>query len=641
MQKIMEEKNIEKNFLNYEWLESNHLGAYSSSTLFNCHSRKYHGLLVAAMPGLKRKVLLSKLDEKLNYGGRDYYLNLHYYLPNVFVPNNYSENLDQEFQNEFCPMWKFENEEFSLIKQLMLVEDSNTLILKYEFSLKHKAKGSFEIRPLLAFRDFHDLQKANNSFCNKISRYDDNIYISPFNEERLFIKTNQAELLEDSCWYWNFAYAEEKKRGYEYSEDLASPCKITIELPETKVLYLAFSDNFIQDRVENLWLKESKKRNQKNHLKFKSQEAKALTKTANSFVVNINDKYSTIVAGYHWFGSWGRDTMISLPGIFMKTKYQEDFKKVLRYYLDFKQDGLIPNIIGASKNQSAYNSVDASLWLFWAMHEFASITNNKWIKNEFWEDMKNILQHYLQGLPEKIKFCDNGLIYSGNAKDSLSWMDACIDGHSVIPRYGFLVEINALWYNAIAWSYELAKEFKDSFAKDLENLMHLIKANFESVFYNKDAKHLADYVRDEKQNLQFRPNQIFAISLPYTCIDEKIGKEVLSQISYKLFCPKGLRTLDSSDPDYKGIYQGDQRTRDLAYHNGSLWPWLLGAYCDALLRYEKSIAKSEIQNIIANFDPNLIAEIYDGDAPHQARGCISQAWSLAEIRRSAIKIGIV
>jgi len=602
-----------------EWIETNQLGAYSSSTILNCHTRKYHGLLTKSKPsGLERIVLLSKLDEQVNINDEKYYLSFHYYLPNIFVPNSEKNILDQEFSQLANPIWKYSNDKIEVIKELMLSNDQNTLLIKYEFSTKNKNDNSkLEIRPLIANRSFHALQKENPFFDNQFYLDGDNLRCHPYRDgENLFCKISidNSSFEASPCWYKDFSYTEEQQRGYDSVEDLASPGKFTIDLNTTKILYIAFSDKHIETRPEELWRLESKYRSQYSNFGFglgKNKTIYKLDKAAKDFVINIDAQRSTITAGYHWFGSWGRDTMISLPGIFLKTKWQNDFIKVFRYFTEFMQDGLLPNMVGSSTANSAYNSVDASLWMFWAMQKFAEeLKDIKWIKNEFWDKLKSVITHYASGVSNKVKCHENGLLYTGSENDSLSWMDACV--------------------------------FKDPILNDLKSIKKLIEINFEDTFYVFEKGYLADYVRDGAQNIQLRPNQLFAISLPYTCISEDLANRIIEVTTDELLTPKGLRTLAPSDLNYKGIYEGDQDTRDRAYHNGTVWPWLLGAYCDSLLKYQKTSAKKNIMNIISNFEKELdigsVAEIYDGDKPFKSRGCIAQAWSVAELRRALLAI---
>lgn len=632
-----------------EWLEVNGLGGYASSTLLNCHSRKYHSLLVCAdLETTERYNLLSKFDEEIILEDEDetYLLSTHYYLPDIYVTNLGKGIIKQDFCEIDYPKWTYQIKDINITKELVMLHSSNSTILKYTINSKSKRNIKLRLRPLLACRNFHHLSKENSFFNPMTQEIDRGVSIKAYEKiPELLLQTTAAyEFTNDFTWYKNFSYQEEKLRGYDYTEDLASPGYFTISVSNNKSLYVSASAEVQVIDHEAHWNEELKRR--KNILaKSKAPNkndvlVKALEKAAESFIIKTKENRFTIIAGYHWFGSWGRDTMISLPGLFLKTSYQDDFKKVLRHFLDFQKNGLIPNVIGPDKEHSAYNSVDASLWLFWAIQQFAKETQKTdWIQKEFWEDLKEIFNAYANNHSSIVRCMENGLLDSGSEQESMSWMDACLDGKSVIPRYGYLVEINALWYNACSFVKELAIKFKDPIAKEAETLKNKILNSFTETFYCPEKRYLADYVRGDYKNFQIRPNQLIALSLPYSPVGDELVAGIVETCIEHLFTNVGLKTLSSVDPDYRKIYSGDTHSRDRAYHNGTVWPWLLGPLGDSLLRLDKK-NKSKVRNIVEAFANELlepgagsIAEIYDGDFPHRPRGCISQAWSVAEIRR--------
>ncbi len=632
--------------LDQEWLDTNGLGGYASSTVLNCHTRKYHGLLVAAnLDTTERNVLLSKFDEIIESNDKSYALSFHYYLPDVYVPNEAANILNQEFNSEINPRWIYTGDNFEITKELLMPHGSNATLIKYSLKAKTKQAFKLKLRPLLAFRSFHHTAKENQIFNQNFEKLIDGIHIRPYaNMPKLFIQTSASfEFCGEASWYKNFSYKQEARRGYDHTEDLASPGYFEIELKNNDCVYISASAEVQIVEHDEVWKQEIKRRKKTNN-KF----AKTLEKAAADFVIQTKDNNLTIIAGYHWFGSWGRDTMISLPGLFLETSYQADFKKVIRHFLNFEKDGLIPNMIGKDKDSSAYNSVDASLWLFWAVQQFATkLKKYDWIKIEFWEELKNIFNAYAESRSASVKCKRNGLLETGSERESLSWMDACLDGKSVIPRYGYLVEINALWYNAVAFMEELALRFNDPISEKATELKKRIADSYTSTFFNEEKGYLADYVRDGMQNLQVRPNQVLAISLPYSAVSDDIAVRVLAVVIEQLFTPVGLRTLSPEDPDYCGVYDGGTYSRDRAYHNGTVWPWLIGPLGDALfkLNNNKSKAKKQVKTIVDGFAEIIneagigsIAEICDGDFPHTSRGCIAQAWSVAEVRRLLLKV---
>lgn len=630
-----------------EWLEVNGLGGYASSTLLNCHTRKYHGLLISAdLNSTERYNLLSKFDEEIIIDEDSYLLSTHYYLPDIYVTELDKGIIREDFCEKDYPKWTYLIQDIQITKELVMVHGANATLIKYTISSKSKKNIKLKLRPLMACRVFHHLSRENNFFSGAVTEIDNGISIKSYENipDLLIQSSGNFEFTDDFCWYKNFLYREEKSRGYDHLEDLASPGYFTFDVKNGKSLMVSASADVQVIDLDHTWDEEIKRRKDL-HSKSKSPNkndvlVKALDKAAESFVIKTESGLKTIIAGYPWFGSWGRDTMISLPGIFLKTRYQDDFKKVLRHFLDFKKDGLIPNVIGSNKENSAYNSVDASLWLFWAIQQFAKETKKTdWIKKEFWEDLKEIFRAYSTSLPAIVNCADNGLLESGSEQESMSWMDACLYGKSVIPRYGFLVEINALWFNACAFTEELALQFKDPIANEAKVLKNKILDSFTDTFYCPEKSYLADYVRGDYKNFQIRPNQLIALSLPYSPVSDKVTANVLEICIQHLFTNVGLRTLSPQDPDYQKIYTGDTDSRDKAYHNGTIWPWLLGPFGDALLRVDKK-SKQRVLNIVEAFADELlepgtgsIAEIYDADFPHHAKGCISQAWSIAEIRR--------
>ncbi|MDA0771506.1 MAG: glycogen debranching enzyme N-terminal domain-containing protein [Cyanobacteria bacterium] len=517
---------------------------------------------------------------------------------------------------------------------------------------------------MLAYRTFHGNSYQNDHINLDYAHGDNYCSISPYQglPEIKFNFNNKAVISPHPFWYKNFLFKEEEARSYDANDDLACPANFEFELKAGEDLYISISVEDSVTEAKQAWQEESKRRERFSNQLKQTNKIKSLFNGSQDFIATLNhaaqkfiikpswnstddaDEYS-IIAGYHWFGEWGRDTMISLPGLLLDTNQDDIYKKILRRFLNYQQDGLIPNIIGSPP---AYNSVDASLWLFWAVQQLETNTgSNKWIKQEFWQDLKNIFTAYSTSNTDKLRYQENGLIESGSKQDSLSWMDACLDGSSVIPRSGAIVEINALWYNAVCYTEQLAKSFNDPIVDKAAEIKTKIEESFTKTFYIPEKKYLGDFFNEAKLNQQLRPNQLLACSLPFSPIDIKIAQEIVEACTQKLLTPFGMRTLAPDDVNYQGHYQGDTHSRDRAYHNGTVWPWLLGPYGEALLRTSsnKTQAKKTIKEIISNFEQHLsesgitsISEIFDGDLPYQARGCIAQAWSVAEIRRLALLV---
>lgn len=686
---IKEEKipkfDLAKSF-NYEWIDTNGIGGYSSSTISGINSRKYHALLAACIgAGLDKQVTLAKFDENIEIEDQKYALSYHHYYPNVITPHPENNHIEPSFTQTFYPQWTYSSNDFVINKELMMLNGKNAVLIKYTLKSSKHEKLKLKLRPLLAFRSFHHVNQINEYFDFDFNKSATGLKIQPYQDSlTLQIELSENAVIEpEKAWYKSFRFIEEEKRGYPAKEDLACPAEISLSLDLDKPVYVLASCDAAPDKdLASIWMDELKGR-QDIHKKIavKSQNmqksvSKALRDGFKSmasilgakqeennleslieelgysgmqFIINPepaskNEKEYSVVAGYHWFREWGRDTMISLPGLLLNTGREEIFKKVIKRFLRYQKDGLIPNIIG---EPCAYNSVDASLWLFWAIQQFAEAQNSyQWIKDEFWEDLKQIFNAYADSKPKHVTCLDNGLIYSGSPQDSLTWMDACQDGQSVIPRYGCIVDINALWYNAVSFMEALSDIFKDTEThKKAKALQIKAYKAFNETFYREGNKYLGDFWNENGLNMQLRPNQIFAISLPFSPVSKELASSIVEICERELLTPIGMRTLAPSDSNYKGIYNGDVAKRDAAYHNGTVWPWLFGHFGEAMLKTasDRKQAENKIKTILLNFQDHLneagigsISEIFDGDEPQIARGCIAQAWSIAEIRRLAM-----
>jgi predicted glycogen debranching enzyme len=362
-----------------------------------------------------------------------------------------------------------------------------------------------------------------------------------------------------------------------------------------------------------------------------------LQNAAEQFIIKRNGK-TQIIAGYPWFGRWGRDTFIALPGLTLALNKPKICKEVMDNMLAEMQNGLFPNI--GEGAQAAYNSVDAPLWFIRTLQKYTMFTKSqKKIWQEYGDAVKKILYAYKSGSLFNIKMLDNGLIFAGDEEHALTWMDAVVNGVPVTPRTGCQVEINGLWYNAVKFALEVAAFANDEdFIKDWEEFAASFPTVFKETFWDKEKGYLADFVNGDDKNFQVRPNMVIVASLPYCPVSEKIRQLILKKAHEELLTPKGLRTLSPNDTDYKGKYYGNQAERDAAYHQGTVWPWLLEPFAEGLLAVHQNAAIQMLENIMYNFDVcmndygiSTVEEIADGDPPHKSNGCISQAWSVAAL----------
>ncbi len=620
--------------LEREFLLANSAGAYCSSTIVNCNTRKYHGLLITpqSLSGDGRYVILSTLDEVILRGSNKFRLGTHRY-PSIYDPEGYF--FLNEFSYNICPEWIFRIDDIILKKEIILVKDDLKVLIRYTV-IEAKNAFTMQFHPFLAFRNIHSLSKSNFDVMRELEYITGGIFIKIYPDfSGLFLQfSKKSEFVHAPDWYYNIEYNVERERGYEYSEDLYCPGYFATELKKGD--QLVFSAGLTKSSSTKL------------NILFQSELGKGLSlenfddclqNSAKQFIIQRNNK-SEIVAGFHWFGQWGRDTFIALPGLTLSTGHPEIFKGVINTMIKTLKNGLFPNTCG--DDHANYNSADASLWFFWALQQYAIHAEPvEKIWNEYGPAMKSILESYREGTRHNIYMDEDGLIYAGEPGFALTWMDAIVGGKAVTPRIGKDVEINSLWYNAVCFSLEAATFANDKkFISAWEDIPHKIIDCFADKFWNREKGYLADFVNGNYPDWSLRPNQIFAVSLPYSPLTDVMKKSILEIVRLKLLTPRGLRTLAPDDDNYHGVYSGNQKERDLAYHQGTVWPWLIGHFSEAYLKVYGESGKPFIKSWYENFSPVIfdygigsIAEIYDGDQPHKARGAISQAWSVAELLR--------
>jgi predicted glycogen debranching enzyme len=445
--------------------------------------------------------------------------------------------------------------------------------------------------------------------------------------------STDVEFIHVPDWYLGIEYPEEQKRGYDYSEDLFSPGFFEFKAKEGDEI--VFSASTKEERTSGLMQKFSKtvsgKIPRENYLN-------CLRNAAQQFIEKRGGK-TLIVAGYPWFGAWGRDTFISLPGLALARHRLVLYRDVLDTQINMMKEGLFPNM--GEESNPAFNSVDAPLWFFWAVQQYVEHGGT-----DGWERYgaaaKSILNAYKNGAAFNIHMRDNGLIYADAPGKALTWMDAVVNGIPVTPRCGYAVEINALWYNAVCFSLEMAGIAKDKkFIREHENFPELIKKSFLEIFWDEKVGYLADYVNDEEgKNFFVRPNMVIAVSMGYSMLNKEQMIKILDIADKDLVTIRGLRTLSPRNIFYHGTYSGNQEERDNAYHQGTVWPWLFGPFCEGWLKLYGNLGVQKVRKLIYGMEDvmsehgiSTISEIYNGDPPHSPQGAISQAWSVGEVLR--------
>ncbi|AKB58705.1 amylo-alpha-1,6-glucosidase [Methanosarcina barkeri] len=632
-----------------EWIIGNGLGGFASSTVINARTRTYHGLLVAApenYPG--RYLMLSSLDEEISTNEETYKLATHKY-PGTVSPEGFNY-LSEFFQNPF-PTWVYNPGGITVKKTVFMVRNSNTTCVLYDIKSRRE-EALLRIFPLVSSRDFNITTRAGYlSFTQEATPAGVEMASS---NGFTFSLSSDLQYHPNPTWYYNLEYDAEKERGLNSEEDNFSPgyFESKIELGDFR-FFVAVSTGDISSltlkQVDKLLTREA---NRQNLLVLDSKLidpfALKLIRATDTFVVrsHISDE-DTVIAGYHWYSDWGRDTMISLPGLLLVPYRFEEARTILNYFARYCRRGLIPNTFPAFGGEPIYNTVDASLWFIHALSRYFAYTNDFLFLSDIWDTVVNIIDHYFTGTDFGIGMDSDYLIQQG---PQLTWMDAKIGEWAVTPREGKACEINALWYNALKTASYLGTLLGEE-VSPYENLATGIVSSFEKTFWNPETNCLFDLVyKDETGNEvkdpAIRPNQIFAVSLPYTILPPEKEKAIVDRVEKDLLTPFGLRTLSRDHSLYKGQYHGDALTRDTAYHNGTAWPWLLGAYVKAYRKVNNYSEDSleNMRNLLKGFDMQLetagigsISEVFDGDHPHSPGGCIAQAWSVAEILRAYVE----
>ena len=619
--------------LSREILRTNRAGSYSCTTIVGCNTRKYHGLLVCPVDALggDRHVLLSGLDTTVVSNGQSFNTGIRKYHGDYYSPKGHKYVEDFDIQD--IPGTTYRVGNVFMKQERLLVHYEEQLMIRFTI-MDSDEPVKLQLKPFLAFRNVHQLTHANMWANTQVEKVPNGIRICmydgfPFLYMQL---SGKAEFVPVPDWYTGVEYTEEQKRGYDFSEDLFTPG--FFELTANKGDVIVFSASTTEERPAGFKTKFTKTVSSKIP---RSSFGNCLRNAAQQFIEKRGGD-TNIIAGYPWFGSWGRDTFISLPGLALGRKSEDLYAAVIDTQVRRMKGGLFPNM--GNNDNPAFNSVDAPLWFFQALYSYGLENRETW--KRYGESMKNVLQAYRDGTSFGIHMRENGLIYADAPGKALTWMDAVVNGKAVTPRNGYAVEIAALWYNAVCYSLDCARAARDrNFVKEWEALPDLIRTSFIDLFWDEEHGYLADYVNDkEKRNMQVRPNMVIATSLSYTMLNKDQMKSLLDIVNRVLVTPRGLRTLSPAEEGYCGICCGNQEERDRAYHQGTVWPWLVGPFCDGWLRVYGEGGVSRVRKIISGFEETLteagistISEIYDGDPPHAPRGSISQAWSVGEVLR--------
>jgi predicted glycogen debranching enzyme len=632
-----------------EWLETNESGGFASATVNGSNTRRYHGLLVAATkPPLGRLVLLSKLDETLIVDGRPFELGTNYY-PGVVHPEGY--RFLKQFRLDPFPTFTFEVEGVKVEKTVFMVQGENTSVIEYRVIGRTGAQEiELEIRPFIAFRDYHSLTHENGAIDRSIEQRPGLIRVSPYvGLPPLYLANNANHVESTGLWYRNFEYEAERERGLDFKEDLFCPCLLRFDLTSNSQATIIASTEARNASAALVYRQSEISRRNSNCLQAPVEDefVKSLTSAADQYIVSRGDQ-KTIIAGYHWFGDWGRDTMIALPGLTLPTGRFDVARSILRTFAQHVNQGMLPNRFPDAGETPEYNTVDATLWFFEAIRAYLAYTSDfDFVAADLYPALADIIDWHVRGTRFGIKVDANGLLASGEPGVQLTWMDAKIGDWVVTPRRGKPVEIQALWYNALCIMEALAQRFGDDTRRKRYNSMAAItKWTFNRLLWNETGGYLFDVVNGGPPDASIRPNQILAVSLPHSMLSADRAMRVVEIVQQHLLTPYGLRSLAPSDPQYRGRYTGDGTSRDGAYHQGTVWPWLMGPFITAYIKVHggTETARQQAAHWLAPLKDHLadaglghISEIFEGDAPHRPVGCVAQAWSVAEVLRAMVE----
>jgi predicted glycogen debranching enzyme len=633
-----------------EWLITNGIGGYCSSTVPCINTRRYHGILVSSQqPPVDRVVLVSRLSEILVINGKEYPLSTCINKDKIKSPAGYLHL--EKFELSPLPTWYYQIRDIMLIKTLSMVNGQNTSLVTYKF-LTNKQNVTLKVRPHYLFRDFHGNAYENPGITDCLQKLDNQLKIVPFsNAPELYIKWLKGEFVEEFKWHKDILLTMEEERGLPATEDDFS-CGHFEFSSQFGSASLLFSDQPIEsyNPVDLKKKEEQRLEGIANSLSSDDYLLKKLLLAADQFIVNrASTNNKTILAGYPWFSDWGRDSLIALPGLTLVTGRFEDAKSILKTFAEVIKHGLIPNCFSDKSTEASYNSVDASLWFFIAIYKFIEYTDDyNFVKNHLYSGMESIVEAFMEGTINNIKMDKNdGLINAGDENTQLTWMDVKINDKAVTPRYGKAVEVNALWYNALRILAIFQEKFEGN-SRRLTSLAKRVKVSYEKVFWNGHDGYLYDYVKPNGEvSASFRPNQVFAISLPFSLLAPNQEKQIIDQVFSKLYTSYGLRSLAPSEKEYEGFYTGDRERRDHCYHQGTVWGYLIGPFITAYLKANNYSMEAQLRASLM-IDPFIshlegegclgsVSEVFDGNMPHSPKGCFAQAWSVAELLRCYVE----
>ncbi len=618
--------------LQREFLRTNKAGSYANSTVINCNTRKYHGLLVCPVKEIDgdNYVLLSSLDETIVLEKTPFQLATHKFGNEIF-PTGYKYL--ESCKNSPILTYVYRVGGLVLQKEVHLVDNTETLLIRYTVLSSTLEKATLQLRPFLAFRKVHEVTHANtiaNTRHTKIENGIANCMYDKFPTLNMQL-SKKNEFITAPDWYRNFTYDREQERGYENVEDLFTPGFFEVSLKTGEsVIFSAGLAPIKTSQLKGLFEESIKNRDPQSNFE------ECLRHSARQFLYK-SPKGCEVITSFPWTGLWGRDSMVSLPGLTLAQNDLDTCRAVL--------DTMTKDISGfvyenkGNIEHSNIESIDTALWYIRSVQQYNWNTKDiAQTRKLYQKKVEEILETYMSGENGNVIMHDNGLLYLPNENKALTWVDAKINGIPIIKRWGYVVEVNALWYNAICFALELIT--KKSFQDKWKDIPKKIEQSFEETFWDDEKGYLADSCVYGVKDFSMRPSQIFGASLPFSPLDDEKRNSVLEHVRRELVTPFGVRTLSPKSEDYKGTVTGSVTERDIAYHNGGVLMWLLAPYAEAYLKLHGRSGLSKIKRIYSDLEPivkdygiGTIGEVYDGNPPYTPRGAISQAWSVAAALR--------
>ena len=622
--------NLEES-LTREVLRTNRLGAYHSSTVVDCNTRKYHGLLVMPVPTLDddNHVILSSLDETVIQHGAEFNLGLHKYGENNFSPKGHK--YIREYSCDTVPRTVYRVGGVIFSKEKVFSTFENRIMIKYTLEDAHSAT-TLRFRPFLAFRNVKDLTYANNSVNQNYTEVPGGIKTCMYaGYPDLFMQfSKKPKFVFDPKWYYGIEYSKEQERGYPYKEDLYVPGYFEIPIKKGESIIFSAGDNQVATtRLKTLYETEVQSRTPRTSF------FNCLKNSAQQFYFRPKKQDAYLLAGYPWFKVRARDLFISTPGCTLSIGDPVRFEKIMATAIPaltaFMEDGSKDAVITEIEHP------DILLWAIWAIQQYAKKEGVEKTKELYSDFLTDALTYIISQKHPNLKVMDSGLVYSEGRDKAITWMNSVVDGKPVVPRSGYIVEFNALWYNVLCFYKEL--QIESTIRSKVESLIKDIDVSFPNTFIN-GYNYLFDYVNGSFVDWSVRPNMIFAVALPYSPLTRMQRRAVLDIVTKELLTPKGIRSLSPKSEGYRPYCSGPQRERDLAYHQGTAWPWLLGAYLEAYLRVFGKSGVAFAERMLISMEDEMskhcigtIAEIFDGNPPFTGRGAISYAMNVAAMLR--------